>query len=304
MHSVVRGPYTHIPAATMSRPVVPTIRLPGHTPKMVPTAKLQSTIDEPSSGSKQTAYPEPPYCTGTGFSSEHATSHTSQCSRASNRIRSANISTASCSSPKTFVSAVLFVEHCLTFVEIFRHASASADIRRWSPSLPLATARNSSRLPPTETGAPGAAGALQHTGVENGSARAAASVIGFVDLDGAVALANSSALQVARRRSLTPSCMKCSKRATSTCDPKHTCVRWSMPVITTSSADTHRPSQEDAPPAFSTSRPMGATSKDSRSLALVDGEITFVNTPFSFTNSWYTSGTIPPVYRSVYCSLL
>lgn len=57
---VVRGPYTAIPAAASSRPVMPTSLLPGHTPKMVPTAKLVSMMDDPSRGSNATEYP----CTG------------------------------------------------------------------------------------------------------------------------------------------------------------------------------------------------------------------------------------------------
>lgn len=54
---VVRGPYTAIPAAARSRPLTPTSRLPGHTPKMVPTAKLVSMMDDPSRGSNATEYP-------------------------------------------------------------------------------------------------------------------------------------------------------------------------------------------------------------------------------------------------------
>ena len=54
---VVRGPYTAIPAPARSRPLTPTSRLPGHTPKMVPTAKLVSMIDDPSRGSNATEYP-------------------------------------------------------------------------------------------------------------------------------------------------------------------------------------------------------------------------------------------------------
>jgi len=45
-----------------------------------------------------------------------------------------------------------------------------------------------------------------------------------------------------------------------------------------------------------TMRPRGATSNRMRSLALVEGEVTLVNTPFSFTRIWNTSGTMPPVY--------
>lgn len=42
---------------------------------------------------------------------------------------------------------------------------------------------------------------------------------------------------------------------------------------------------------FSTSRARGATSNSRRSLALVEGEVTLVNTPFSLTMIWNTSGT-------------
>jgi hypothetical protein len=47
-------------------------------------------------------------------------------------------------------------------------------------------------------------------------------------------------------------------------------------------------------PARRTSRASGATSNRMRSLALVDGEVTLVNTPFSFTMIWNTSGTCRP----------
>ena len=42
-----------------SRPVTPTSLSPGHTPKMVPTVKLVSTMEEPSKGSKATLNPSP-----------------------------------------------------------------------------------------------------------------------------------------------------------------------------------------------------------------------------------------------------
>lgn len=42
---------------------------------------------------------------------------------------------------------------------------------------------------------------------------------------------------------------------------------------------------------FSTRRARGATSNSRRSLALVEGEVTLVNTPFSLTMIWNTSGT-------------
>lgn len=54
---VVRGPYTAIPAPASSRPLMPTSRFPGHTPKMVPTAKFVSMMDDPSRGSNATEYP-------------------------------------------------------------------------------------------------------------------------------------------------------------------------------------------------------------------------------------------------------
>lgn len=44
---------------TWSRPVTPMSLSPGHTPKMVPTVKLVSTMDEPSSGSNATLNPSP-----------------------------------------------------------------------------------------------------------------------------------------------------------------------------------------------------------------------------------------------------
>jgi len=48
------GPYTAITDATCSRPVLPKNSLPSHTPYIEPTAKLVSTIDDPSSGSNAT----------------------------------------------------------------------------------------------------------------------------------------------------------------------------------------------------------------------------------------------------------
>lgn len=44
-------------AATWSAPVTPVNLSPGHTPKMVPTVKLVSTMLEPSSGSNATLNP-------------------------------------------------------------------------------------------------------------------------------------------------------------------------------------------------------------------------------------------------------
>jgi len=55
------------------------------------------------------------------------------------------------------------------------------------------------------------------------------------------------------------------------------------------------PSMEEAPPAFSMRSPMGAASNRMRSLALEEGEVMLVKTPFSFTMIWNTSGTMPPV---------
>jgi len=49
---------------------------PGHTPKMVPTEKLVSTMDDPSSGSNATQKPSPPTSTGSGTSSLQAYLHT------------------------------------------------------------------------------------------------------------------------------------------------------------------------------------------------------------------------------------
>jgi len=91
-------------------------------------------------------------------------------------------------------------------------------------------------------------------------------------IDTSATAATASAPTSVRRRSLAFPYMKCSKRATSVRDPKQTCVRWSIPVIGTSSAETHFPSHDDAPPAFSTSSAMGAASNDSRSFAFVDGD--------------------------------
>ena len=48
-----------MPALTWSRPVIPVSLSPGQTPKMVPTVKLVSTMEEPSRGSKATEKPEP-----------------------------------------------------------------------------------------------------------------------------------------------------------------------------------------------------------------------------------------------------
>lgn len=44
---------------TWSRPVTPIKLSPGHTPKMVPTVKLVSTMEDPSRGSKATLNPSP-----------------------------------------------------------------------------------------------------------------------------------------------------------------------------------------------------------------------------------------------------
>ena len=46
----------------------------------------------------------------------------------------------------------------------------------------------------------------------------------------------------------------------------------------------------------------GATSNSKRRLALVVGEMTLVNTPFSLTMIWNTLGAIPPVYRRIFCA--
>lgn len=61
-----------MPAAAWSRPEMPVSLSPGHTPKMVPTVKLVSTMEEPSRGSNATEKPEPPMSTASGTSSEHA----------------------------------------------------------------------------------------------------------------------------------------------------------------------------------------------------------------------------------------
>ena len=45
---VVRGPYVAMPEAASSRPVMPVRREPGQMPKMVPTAKFVSMMEEPS----------------------------------------------------------------------------------------------------------------------------------------------------------------------------------------------------------------------------------------------------------------
>ena len=57
---------------TWSRPVMPVSLSPGQTPKMVPTVKLVSTMEEPSRGSKATEKPDPCRSTGSGTSSLHA----------------------------------------------------------------------------------------------------------------------------------------------------------------------------------------------------------------------------------------
>ena len=48
-----------MPAAAWSLPVMPLSLSPGHTPKMVPTEKLVSTMELPSRGSKATLKPLP-----------------------------------------------------------------------------------------------------------------------------------------------------------------------------------------------------------------------------------------------------
>jgi len=57
---------------TWSRPVTPVSLSPGQTPKMVPTVKFVSTIEEPSRGSKATENPDPWRSTGSGTSSLQA----------------------------------------------------------------------------------------------------------------------------------------------------------------------------------------------------------------------------------------
>jgi hypothetical protein len=56
---VTRGPYTAINDTTCSAPVLFRNPRPGHTPTIVPTAKLASTMEDPSKGSNATENPEP-----------------------------------------------------------------------------------------------------------------------------------------------------------------------------------------------------------------------------------------------------
>mmetsp|Transcript_24231 Transcript_24231/g.71329 ORF Transcript_24231/g.71329 Transcript_24231/m.71329 type:complete len:238 (+) Transcript_24231:248-961(+) len=94
----VRGPKVDRPAATTCRPETPTRRSPDHTPQLAPTAKLTSTLDELSRGSKATEKPLPP----TGISKGSAldeTVDTHPVSRRHSAITvSARMSIASCSS--------------------------------------------------------------------------------------------------------------------------------------------------------------------------------------------------------------
>lgn len=71
--TVTRGPYCATNDADCSRPTRFNKPRPGHTPQIVPTAKFASTIDEPSSGSKATEYPEfAPQSTSSVVSSDEA----------------------------------------------------------------------------------------------------------------------------------------------------------------------------------------------------------------------------------------
>lgn len=60
------------------------------------------------------------------------------------------------------------------------------------------------------------------------------------------------------------------------------------------------PSTHLAPPAASMSSAIGAHSYSSRSFALAAALATLLKTPLFLIRMWYTSGTMPPVYRSWY----
>ena len=80
---------------------------PGQTPKMVPTAKLVSMMDEPSRGSKATEKPSPPIGSSVGVSSEEAVATTPESFKFSKRTLLAKISIANCSSPNSLKQAIL-----------------------------------------------------------------------------------------------------------------------------------------------------------------------------------------------------
>merc|ERR1740124_1704614 len=81
------------------------------------------------------------------------------------------------------------------------------------------------------------------------------------------------------------------KRSTSLAERMHSAVRWSMPVILTSSTEPPVTPSDVLPPAASKAR---------RILAGDDLEVGLEKTPIFLVNCWHTSGTRPPVYRSVY----
>jgi len=60
------------------------------------------------------------------------------------------------------------------------------------------------------------------------------------------------------------------------------------------------PAVDDLPPQHSIRNAIGASSYSNLSLTFDFSLPTLANTPFPFTRMWYTSGTIPPDYLSVY----
>mmetsp|Transcript_5376 Transcript_5376/g.16225 ORF Transcript_5376/g.16225 Transcript_5376/m.16225 type:complete len:224 (-) Transcript_5376:48-719(-) len=136
-------------AAAWSLPVTFVSSPPGQTPKIVPTEKLVSTIEEPSRGSKATEKPSPPIWSGSGTSSLQASSQHPENLRVSNKILSASKSTASCSSPKEFTQAVAPQLAVRTLNAIVLMASPMLSIKVLSFLSSVLFSRNSSRVSPT-----------------------------------------------------------------------------------------------------------------------------------------------------------
>mmetsp|Transcript_30822 Transcript_30822/g.66153 ORF Transcript_30822/g.66153 Transcript_30822/m.66153 type:complete len:216 (+) Transcript_30822:701-1348(+) len=136
-------------AAAWSRPVMPVSLPPGQTPKMVPTEKLVSTMEDPSSGSKATEKPSPPMGKGSGTSSLHASSQTPENLSVSNKILSASRSTASCSSPKELMQAVALHDAVRTLYAMVRTASPMLSMSCLSFKSSVLFSRNSSSVSPT-----------------------------------------------------------------------------------------------------------------------------------------------------------
>jgi len=107
---VVRGPYTQIPAAHNSLPLMYVNLSPFQIPNIVPTAKLLSIMLEPSSGSKATEYSDPSPKSKLEVSSEEIVATLSFANRLLIRISLAKTSMANCSSPKSLKQANLLQE--------------------------------------------------------------------------------------------------------------------------------------------------------------------------------------------------